>query len=101
MPSIDTTRRDASANDILLALRDEVAATLKADAAQLDGAQTRTLQERGLQSLGALRIQYRIHDRLGVQASLSELLGARALDELAHQLHARLGTAEVPEIEVL
>ena len=101
MPSIDSTRHDASAYDILLALRDEVATTLRTEPASLDGGQTRTLQDRGLQSLGALRIQYRIHDRLGVQVSLGELLGACALDDLAQQLHARLGATEVPETEVL
>jgi hypothetical protein len=85
MPSIDYAPAVVGSAELFTALREEIAAAMKTEVETLDGPQTRTLQERGLQSLGALRIQYRLHERLAVLVPLSELLGARALHDLVHR----------------
>lgn len=93
MPSTDRMPA-AGVAEITQALRDALADTLKIVPAALDGAQTHTLQERGLRSLGALRVQYLLHERLGLTLALDQLLGARALDELAQRVHAQTAVEE-------
>lgn len=88
MPSTDCTPADAGSAELLAALREELATALKTVAEALDGPQARTLQERGLRSLGALRVQYRLQERLAVVVPLGELLGARSLADLARRRDA-------------
>ena len=99
MHSTDCTPPAVGVDDLLAALREEVAAALNTGAGALDGRHERTLQERGLRSLGALRIQYRLHERLEVMVPLGDLLGAHALGDLAQQVHARLGQADAFDSE--
>ncbi|VFR28669.1 hypothetical protein ANT2_1417 [plant metagenome] len=67
-------------------LQEEIAATLGVPHAALQEPDTRTLRERGLTSLQAIRVQYRVEERSGVQLGLAELLDASDLRALAQRL---------------
>lgn len=71
------------------ALSAELATALQIAAAGLAEPAAESFQQRGLRSLGALRIQYRLHERLGVLVPLGDLLGACDVQALARRVHAQ------------
>lgn len=83
----------ATTQELVDALQHEVAAVLRVPPAEVDLAQNSSLQERGVASMGALRIQFRLQERFGVLVSLTDLLDARDLQPLAEQLQRQLAGA--------
>lgn len=83
----------ATTQELVDALQHEVAAVLRVPPAEVALAQNSSLQERGVASMGALRIQFRLQERFGVLVSLTDLLDARDLQPLAEQLQRQLAGA--------
>lgn len=79
--------------ELTKALQHEVAAVLRVPANEVSLTSGGSLQERGVASMGALRIQFRLQQSFGVLASLTDLLDARDLHLLAQQLQRQLEQA--------
>lgn len=83
----------ATMQELVDALQHEVAAVLRVPPAEVGLAQNSSLQERGVASMGALRIQFRLQERFGVLVSLTDILGADALQPLAEKLQRQMADA--------